>query len=99
VPSQAGTLRINGRRALSAMVADADYSTLNGSLIGLHVAADILARNKAEDAKVKMNEAQRLLRNLARRQTANKRKPFVLGGGIPSSWAQQLRPGIDYIPS
>lgn len=84
VPNQAGVLRVVGRRALSPLVADADYSTLNGTLLVLHVAADILARNKAEDAKLKLASAQRHLRNLTRRQNANKQNPIVLGGGAPN---------------
>lgn len=85
VPSQAGYLRVIGRRALSPMVADSDYSTLNGTVLVLYVAADILARQKAEDAQVKLAQATKHMRNLARRQGANKQSPIVLGGGSPDS--------------
>jgi hypothetical protein len=97
VPSRAGFLRVRGRKALSPLVSDPDLSTLNGTLLVLSVAADILARNKAEDARVKLAQAQRHLRNLARRQGSNKQAPIVLGGGFGHS-SRPLRAGIDYIP-
>jgi len=90
VPSQAGFLRVVGRRAITPLVADADYSTLNGTLLVLHVAADILARQKAEDAQVKLSQAAKHLRNIVRRQGANKQTPFVLGGG--SDVSARMRP-------
>jgi hypothetical protein len=98
VPAQAGFLRVIGRRALKPLVDDTDVSTLDGTLLVLFVAADILARQKSEDARVKLTAAQRYLRNLARRQTANKRTPFILGGGMIST-SRLPRPGLDYIPS
>jgi hypothetical protein len=99
VSSVAGYLRVTGRKALGPLVADGDMSTLNGTLLVLSVAADILARNKAEDAKVKMAQAQRHLRNIVRRQGSNKQNPIILGGGLSTSHYARLRPGIDYIPS
>jgi hypothetical protein len=84
VPDQAGFLRVVGRRALGPLVDNADLSTLDGTLIVLFVAADVLARQKAEDAKLKLAAAQRHLRNLQRRQNANKQNPIVLGGGAPN---------------
>lgn len=96
VPSQAGFLRVVGRRALAPLVNDTDLSTLDGTLLVLFVAADILARQKAEDARVKLTAAQRYLRNLARRQTSNKQNPIVLGGGLRKY--VPARPGLDYIP-
>ena len=84
VPGETGFLRVIGRRALTAMVDDTDPSTLDGTLIVLNVAADILARQKSEDAKLKLAAAQRHLRNLQRRQNSNKQNPIVLGGGAPN---------------
>jgi len=98
VPSQAGFLRVIGRRALTPLVASSDLSTLDGTLLVLFVAADILARQKSEDARIKLTAAQRYLRNLARRQTSNKTNPIILGGGLHSH-VRHLRPGLDYIPS
>lgn len=98
VPDRAGFLRVRGRKALSPLVSDPDLSTLNGTLLVLSVAADILARNKAEDARVKLAQAQRHLRNLARRQGSNKQAPIVLGGGFAGSASRYPRAGIDYIP-
>jgi hypothetical protein len=97
VPSQAGFLRVIGRRALTPLVDDTDVSTLDGTLLVLFVASDILARQKSEDARVKLTAAQRYLRNLARRQTSNKQNPIILGGGMHTH-VRHLRPGLDYIP-
>ena len=89
VPSQAGFLRVVGRRALGPLVSDGDLCTLDGTLIVLYVAADVLARQKAEDAKLKLAAAQRHLRNLMRRQNSNKQNPIILGGGAPNLDAGQ----------
>jgi hypothetical protein len=97
VPSKVGTLMFQGRRALMPLVNDADPSTLDGTLIVLFVAADILARNKAEDAAKKLADARQHMRNITRRQGANKRAPFILGGGMGAGAYQGLRRGIDYI--
>lgn len=98
VPSQAGVLLFEGRAALKPLVNDDDICTLDGTLIVLHVAADILARNKAEDASKKLADARLHMRNITRRQGANKRVPFVLGGGMRGAGEYAGRPGIDYIP-
>jgi hypothetical protein len=96
VPSAAAIMRVYGRAALKPLVAGPDISTLDGTLIILHVAADILARNKMEDAQLKLQQANTHMRNIARRQGNNKRQPFVLGGSIRQPRA--LVPGLDYIP-
>jgi hypothetical protein len=97
VPSKVGTLLFQGRAALRPLIADDDVSTLDGTLIVLFVAADILARNKAEDAAKKLGDARVHMRNITRRQGANKRAPFILGGGMSAGAYNGLRRGIDYI--
>lgn len=87
VPSVVGTLRFDGQRALGPFIADTDVCTLDGTMIVLFVAADILARQKAEDAPLKLQKAQRLKMKLLGRQGAQKRKPWVMGGGL---WGGRL---------
>lgn len=96
-PSQAGIVLFRGRRALKPLVSNSDTCTLDSDLIILFTAADILARQKAEDAPTVLADAQRHMRNIARRQTGNKKSPIILGGGVARG--VYLRPGIDYIPS
>lgn len=97
IPDQAGTLNMYGRRVITDMVADSDTSILDGDLITLNVAGEILARNKAEDATQRLNLANALLNRILARQRAHKRSSvLVLGGGLRRS--RTLRPGIDYIP-
>lgn len=95
VPSEAGTLRIYGRKKLGPLIENADLSTLDATLIVLFAAAEILARQKAEDAQIKLQKAQGFFTALKRRQGANKRKPFVIGGG---EQRPQPRYGLDYMP-
>lgn len=99
VPSQAGTLTFRGRKALRKMVEDTDICVLDDNLIALFAAAEILAKVKAEDAQIKLQKAQNLLRHLKARQGSAKETPFVIGGGDTGLVeTRRLRAGIDYIP-
>lgn len=99
VPDQAGTLRLRGQRALGAFVADSDTCTLDSTLIVLTAAAEILGRQKNEDAPLKLQMAQRLLVRLLARQRSDKTEPFVIGGDGDGHHTRPLRLGLDYIPS
>lgn len=98
VPDQAGTLRIRGRRKLLPLVADTDYSTLDCDLIVLFAAARMLARMKAEDAQIVAAEAQRLYMDIKGRQSPDRGRTVVIGGGNDAYVPPAGRPGIDYIP-
>lgn len=98
VPDQAGTLRLRGQKALGAFVSDSDTCTLDSTLIVLTAAAEILGRQKAEDATLKLQMAQQLLVRLLARQRSDKTKPFVIGGGSDGS-SRVPRLGLDYVPS
>lgn len=93
-PSQAGTLRMSGRKAITPMVAGTDPSTLDGTLIALHVAGLILDRAKAQDAQIMQARALRMGEALMRAQTATQ-APVDLGRRRTHF---SPRPGIDYIP-
>jgi hypothetical protein len=95
IPSQSGTLRMRGRKALGPLVATSDVATLDGTLIVLYAAAEVLAQMKREDAQLKLQKAQQFLRMLKARQGGNKTEPFVMGGGAQRNVG---RPGIDFIP-
>lgn len=98
-PSQTGVVTFYGRRALAPLVDDADTCTLDATLIVLHVAADILARQKAEDAQVKLAQAGKHLRNIVRRQGANKQTPIILGGGCaPNSLSKPVNRNLLWAP-
>lgn len=95
-PSEAGPIRIRGRRRLPAMVDDDDVCTLDANLIVLFAAAELLASQKNESAPAKLSAAQRLYVSIKRRQGANKRQPIIIGGGATPR--RPARPGFDYIP-
>lgn len=95
LPSTNGTLMVQGQKNLGALVSDSDSSTLDGTLIVLFAAAEVLARDKAEDAALKLQKAQQFLASIRAQFSGDKHRPFSLvadGGRRP-------RVGIDYIPS
>ena len=97
VPDRDIRLRFEGKRALFAFAnPERDHSTLDGPLIVLHAAVEILTANKAEDAPLKLQKAQTRMDLLKRRESGpdNRRLNMAGGGGY-----RRLRPGIDYIPS
>jgi hypothetical protein len=96
IPSIAGNIRLRGLAPLGAMVDDSDVCTLDSNLIVLHAAAELLARQKSEDASLKAELARKHLTKLLSNQGAQKRRPWVMGG---SGGGSAPRPGIDYIPT
>lgn len=71
LPSTAGKLRFEGTRKLLPLSdPDKDYSTLDGMVIVLHAAAEILAGQKAEDADLKLNKAASRQAGLRQSQSA-----------------------------
>lgn len=95
LPSQDTQLLVQGKRACKLLVNSTDKSTLDGYVVVLHAAAELLAANKAEDAALKLQKAQERMRVLKMRQTGpDNRKLSMSGGGS----RDHLRPGIDYIP-
>lgn len=94
-PASNGTLRMYGKKVLPRMVQESDTCTLDGQLIVLFAAAELLASKGAQDAQLKLEAANQRLTRLQKNYSTSKRKPFVLGGGRPR---RIPRPGIDYMP-
>lgn len=92
-PSQAGTLRFSGQKAVVDMAADADRSTLDGTLIALYTAGGILAQQKSADAQLRLSEAAAHAEALMSRQSAT-RDPVQLS----RRHTTRVRPYLDYIP-
>jgi hypothetical protein len=96
--SAAYTLRFIIQQALTPLLADADVSTLDATCISLFVAAELLARAKAEDAAMKLTKAQKYTLALLGNAVSAKRKVSTMGTGAPSNRGNQLTPYLDYIP-
>lgn len=94
IPNEDAQIMFRGRRALLPLDADDKTSTLDGPLIVLFAAAEILARQKAEDAGLKLQKALDRLRWLEKRYGNKDNRMANLAGGTPQ---RQLRPGIDYM--
>lgn len=73
-----GALRITGIKNLSSFVSDDDTADLDGDLIVLFAAGEILARNRADDAAAKLQEANDLLRRL--KASSSSAKSFSISG-------------------
>ena len=102
IPIQ-GRLRMRGTRTVFTMINDSDMTTLPPHLIVLFAASEILARNEAKDAQLKLTRANELMRRHRVRQYSHKREPFVMGGGGGDARAPlgEFAPGVvglDYIP-
>jgi hypothetical protein len=78
--SNSNTVQFKGIRPLGDLIADADTCDLDGNLIVLFAAAEILTRQKSEDAQAKLAAANSLYLKLKGR-TKGATKMAVLGGG------------------
>jgi hypothetical protein len=104
IPSEApvsmgvpASVRFRGPKFVRMMIQDSDYTTLPYRPILLFAAGEVLAREKAADAQLKMQKGQEWLRRMKVKQGAQKTKPFVVGGGSDGT-GYQPRVGLDYIP-
>jgi len=91
-------VRMIGMQPLDPLVADADMSTLDATCIALFVAAELLARAKAEDAPMKLQKAQKYTLALLGNSISAKRRVSTLATGAPSNRGAQATPYVDYIP-
>lgn len=79
LPSTNAKLRFTGKRKLAPLTdPDRDYSTLDGMVVVLHAAAEILAGQKAEDADLKLNKAASRQAGLRQAQAAPDNRPVSL---------------------
>lgn len=95
LPQTATQLLFRGRRAILPLTAGDKTSTLDGPMIVLFAAAELLGRQKAEDAPIKLQRALDRLKWLKTRQRQPDTRQANMSGGNP---APALRPGIDYMP-
>jgi hypothetical protein len=81
------------------MLQDSDPLTLPYRPVLLYAAGEILAREKAPDAQLKLEKGKEWLRRMKVKQNAHKRQPFVIGGGGQRTSSNYIgRIGLDYIP-
>jgi hypothetical protein len=71
ITSQAATLYLFGTKTLSPLIQESDTADLDDRLIVLFAAAEILARQKSNDAKNKLSQAERRLAMLRRNSQAD----------------------------
>jgi len=76
VPVNDTTIRFAAKRALRPLAADADRTTLDGPMIALAAAAEILAGQKAEDAPLKLQMAAQRYDLLRKRQASPNNAPI-----------------------
>lgn len=95
VPLTDTQLLFRGRRALLPLDSGDKTSTLDGPMVVLFAAAEILGRQKAEDAPIKLQRALDRLKWLKTRQRGPDTRQANMSGGVA---APSLRPGIDYMP-
>lgn len=92
-----GYLRLVGTRALRPLVADADVCDLDGDLLVLYGASELLAAQGARDAGAKREAADKLLASLTGNDS--KLKTFsMIGSGDPRHGASPRRgpPRVHY---
>jgi hypothetical protein len=95
-------VRLRGTKTVPKMINDSDVSTLPDHLLTLFAAVEILQRDDAKDAALKLQKANEAMRRYRVRQFSHKHvRPIVVGGGGGDA---QSRPGsqpvlgLDYIP-
>lgn len=87
------TLLVQGTKNVGAMTEETDTCALDGDVIVMRVAAEILGRENKADAELLLTNALKLTSDILKRQGSSKRESLNLAGRR----TKQLRPGIDYI--
>ena len=72
-------VRVYGQQKLTDMVNDADTCLIDGDLIVLYAASEILAKRNSVDAKIKLENANTMYLKLKSRATPGT-EPFKIGG-------------------
>lgn len=80
IPSQTATLYMFGTKILGDLIQESDTAELDDRLIVLFAAAEILSRQKSNDAKMKLSQAERRLMVLRRNSQADS-KTIQIGLG------------------
>jgi len=100
-PPHAAIVRLRGTKTIVKMVNDSDQATLPDNLIVLFSAVEILQRDDAKDAALKLNKANEAMRRHRVRQFSHKSRTVVIGGGGGDAQSRSARYpvlGLDYIP-
>ena len=97
IGSQAQTIRFVGNKKLGSMVDDDDTCTLDGDVIVMRAAAQILGRDRKEDAALLLKMAESMTDKIVKKRGSLKAEPLNLGRGGTDRPAP--RPGIDFIAS
>jgi hypothetical protein len=82
IPNQEATIYLYGTKKLGDLIQEADTADLDDRLIVLFAATEILSRQKSNDARIKLSQAEKRLLTLRRNsQAASKPVQIGLGGG------------------
>jgi hypothetical protein len=95
-------IRVRGTKTITKMISDDDESILPDNIIVLFSAVEILQRDSAKDAALKLQKANEAMRRHRVRQFSHKNvRSIAIGGGGGDA---QSRPGsqpilgLDYVP-
>lgn len=94
-------VRLRGTKTVKPMLQDSDLSTLPDNLIVLFSAVEILQRDNAKDAAIKLQKANEAMRRHRVRRFSHKRRPEAVGAGGGDAQSRGMRHstlGLDYIP-
>ena len=95
-------VRMRGTKTVFKMVNDSDEATLPDNLIVLFSAVELLQRDGAKDAPIKLQRANEAMRRHRVRQFTHKgTRPIVIGGGGGDAQSRGSRVpvlGLDYVP-
>ena len=92
-------VRMVGMKEYDPLLSDSDVSSIDATSISLFVAAELLARAKAEDAPMKLQKAQKYTLALMGNSISAKRRVSTLGTGPPTRPRAQATPYLDYVPT
>lgn len=92
---QAETVKFDGTLQAGAMTQDSHVCKLDGDVLVLYVAAEMLAKGDPATAEMKLRLAANRIKSLLGRQVDEKTAPANLAGGRSSP---RMRPFVDFIP-
>jgi hypothetical protein len=92
-------VRMIGMKEYAPLLSDNDVSSIDATSISLFVAAELLARAKAEDAPMKLQKAQKYTLALMGASVSAKRRVSTMGSGSPTRPRAQATPYLDYTPT